>query len=109
MYALYTSQSAGVVIEPYCENETRVLGRGLGQAPNVVFQLVTNANVKVVTCILKPCNIGSGETGTVRQNRLNRVPIVKKCEKMKRLSKQDMSVVAWKDKSVLPVTFILQP
>ena len=83
--------------EPYCGRHTLVEDHGLGQGPNVVLDLVTKAKLKPGSEVCfdnlftsfplldKLSEMGIGGTGTVRQNRLNRVPIMKKKDLEKKI------------------------
>ena len=104
--------------EPYCGRDTRIDDLGLGQGPNIVLQLAEKASLvpgeeiffdKLFTSfdlLERLSERGLGGTGTVRQNRLNRVPIVKKKELEKKTVERgtfeavfngDQVLVAWKD------------
>ena len=104
--------------EPYCGRDTRVDDLGLGQGPNTVLQLAEKSSLvpgeelffdnlfTSFDLLEKLSERGLGGTGTVRQNRLNRVPIVKKKELEKKtvargtfqtVFKRDQVLVAWKD------------
>ena len=90
VWALCTDTGAGVWYEPYCGRDTNVDDVGLGQGPNTVLQLAENAGLvpgeelffdnlfTSFDLLEKLSEKGLGGTGTVRQNRLNQVPIVKK-------------------------------
>ena len=104
--------------EPYCGRDTHVDDLGLGQGPNTVLQLAKNASLvpgeelffdNLFTSFDLLENLserGLGGTGTVRQNRLNRVPIVKKKDLEKKtvergttqaIFNEDQVLAVWKD------------
>ena len=118
VWALCTDTGAGVWYEPYCGRDTRVEDLGLGQGPNTVLQLAKNAglvpgeelffdNLFTSFDLLEQLSEnGLGGTGTVRQNRLNRVPIAKKKDIEKKsvergtsqaVFNEDQVLVVWKD------------
>ena len=118
IWALCTSTGAGVWYEPYCGRDTRVDDLGLGQGPNIVLQLAEKSSLvpgeelffdnlfTSFDLLERLSERGLGGTGTVRQNRLNRVPIVKKKELEKKtvargtfqtVFNKDQVLVAWKD------------
>jgi hypothetical protein len=113
-----TTEGAGVVFQPYCGRDTRIDDFGLGQGPNVVLSLTDMARLAPGSEIYfdnlftsfplleRLSEMQIGGTGTVRQNRLNRVPIIAKKDLEKkdvprgtsdRLHKGDQTLVAWKD------------
>ena len=118
VWALCTSCGAGVWYEPYCGRDTCIEDQGLGQGPNVVLDLIEKAglpqgseiymdNVFTTFPLLeKLSERGIGGTGTVRQNRLNKVPIMKKKQVEKKdvprgfsqsLFQEDRVLIVWKD------------
>ena len=118
VWALCTDTGAGVWYEPYCGRDTRVEDLGFGQGPNTVLQLAKNAglvpgeelffdNLFTSFDLLEELSEnGLGGTGTVRQNRLNRVPIAKKKDIEKKsvergtsqaVFNEDQVLVVWKD------------
>ena len=113
VWALCTSGGAGVWYEPYCGRDTKIDDKGLGQGPNVVLDLVEKAQIgrgtevffdNLFTSFPLLENLsekGIGGTGTVRQNRLNKVPIINKKEMEKKEIVRGHSDVAYKDDTVL--------
>lgn len=118
MWAICTSTGAGVWYEPYCGRDTNIEDLGLGQGPNVVIDLVTKAKLREGSEVFmdnlftsfplleRLSEMGIGGTGTVRQNRLHKVPIIKKKELESKtvargtsetVFQQDVVLVAWKD------------
>lgn len=116
VWALCTSGGAGVWYEPYCGRDTKIDDKGLGQGPNVVLDLVEKAQIgrgsevffdNLFTSFPLLDNLsekGIGGTGTVRQNRLHKVPIINKKEMEKKerghadvVYKGDTVLVAWRD------------
>ena len=106
----------GVYFEPYCGTDTDIADFGLGQGPNVVISLLEKASVQHGSEIFfdnlftsfplleKLSSIGIGGTGTVRQNRLHRVPLpsAKAVDKMERgysksVYKMDQVCAVWRD------------
>lgn len=113
VWALCTSDGAGVWYEPYCGRHTKIGDRGLGQGPNVVLDLVEKAKLGPGTDVFFDnlftsfplldalSEKGIGGTGTVRQNRLNKVPIMPKKELEKKGIERGHSDVVYKDDTVL--------
>ena len=118
IWSLCTADGAGVYFEPYCGGDTDVDDEGLGQGPNVVLSLVQKsllaAGSKVFfdnlftsfPLLQRLSALGIAGTGTVRQNRLNRVPITSKKDLQKKavprgemdvVYQSDQVLVAWKD------------
>jgi len=118
IWSLCTSTGAGVWYEPYCGRDTKIVDEGLGQGPNVVVDLVSKAQLMEGSevfmdnlftsfpLLTKLSEMGIAGTGTVRQNRLNKVPIIKKKELEKKKTsrgsshtvfRNDQVLVAWKD------------
>lgn len=118
IWSICTSAGEGVWFEPYCGRATRIHDYGLGQGPNVVLDLVTKAQVEAGSEVFvdnlftsfplsdKMSEMGIGLTGTVRQNRLNKVPIVqKKALEKKTVARgtykavfcNDQVLIGWKD------------
>jgi len=124
VWTLATSEGAGVWFEPYCGRHTLIEDQGLGQGPNVVLDLVTKAHLAPGSEIFvdnlftsfslldKLSEQGIGLTGTVRANRLHKVPIIQKKEMEKKtvlrghsqtLFRADQVVCAWKDNKAVYV------
>ena len=118
VWTLATSDGAGVCFEPYCGASTRVEDLGLGQGPNVVLDLIKKSKLRDGSKIyfdnlftsfplLKELSRqGYGGTGTVRQDRLNQVPLPPKKiydKKVvvrgtaKSVYSEDIVATAWKD------------
>lgn len=118
IWSLCTSAGEGVWFEPYCGRFTRIEDLGLGQGPNVVLDLVAKAEVQAGSEVYvdnlftsfplldKMSERGIALTGTVRQNRLHKVPIIQKKELEKKsvergyfqtVYRSDQVLVAWKD------------
>lgn len=113
-----TFDGAGLVFEPYCGRSTNIEDRGLGQGPNIVLDLAEKAQLapgEKICCdnlftssplLTEMSKKGFGITGTVRQNRLNKVPIIKKEAMEKKTIARgtvesvyisDQVVTCWKD------------
>lgn len=118
VWSLCTECGAGVWFEPYCGSATDISDEGLGQGPNVVLGLVQKSGLGVGSQVFFDnlftsfpllqhlSAMGIAGTGTVRQNRLNRIPIIKKKEmekktiprgQMEAIYQADQVLVAWKD------------
>ena len=118
VWSLATSDGAGIIFEPYCGAATNLPDLHMGQGPNVVAGLVSKADLNPGSSIFFDnlftsfpllqhlSQLGIGGTGTVRQNRLHRVPIMTKKEMEKKavprgetdvLYMKDVVLVAWKD------------
>jgi DNA excision repair protein ERCC-6 len=118
IWAICTSDGRVVWVEPYCGKDTRIEDQGAGQGPNVVLDLVAKAgliegshvyfdNLFTSFPLLEQLSeLRIGGTGTVRQNKLNKVPIKGKKELEKKavprgtadvLYQADQVLVAWKD------------
>ena len=90
IWSLATKDGAGVWFEPYCGKSTRVADVGLGQGPNVVLDLTRKAGLvpgsqvfvdnlfTSFPLLAQMSTMGIGCTGTVRQNRLHKVPLPSK-------------------------------
>ena len=113
-----TADGSGMFFEPYCGRDTRINDQGLGQGPNVVLDLVQKADLapgSEIFCdnlftsfplLEQLSNSQIAGTGTVRQNRLCKVPVKTKKEMesktvprgtMDVVFKDDVVVVGWKD------------
>lgn len=113
-----TSDGSGVFFEPYCGRDTRINDQGLGQGPNVVLDLVDKASLasgseiffdNLFTSFPLMEELSARQiagTGTVRQNRLCKVPVKTKKEldgktvqrgTMDVVFKSDVVLVGWKD------------
>lgn len=113
VWSLCTSSGAGVWYEPNCGRDTKIEDKGLGQGPNVVLDLIEKAQIGPGTEVFfdnlftsfplleKLSEKGIGGTGTVRQNRLNKVPIITKKQMEKKEIARGHSDVAYKDDTVL--------
>jgi len=118
IWAICTADGRAVWVEPYCGKDTLIEDQGAGQGPNVVLDLVGKAglmegshvyfdNLFTSFPLLEQLSeLRIGGTGTVRQNRLNRVPIKGKKELEKKavprgtadvIYQADRVLVAWKD------------
>jgi hypothetical protein len=107
-----------VYFEPYCGRWTNITDAGLGQGPNVVLDLVQKVGLQPGTEVFfdnlftsfplldKLSQMGVAGTGTVRQNRLQKVPIPSKKDMLKKtvergyqetLFKGDQVLASWKD------------
>jgi hypothetical protein len=117
-WAICTEDGCGVWFEPYCGRHTQILDDGFGQGPNIVLDLVRKANLSPgcevyfdnlftsFPLLEELSKMGLAGTGTVRQNRLKKVPITTKKEIDKKtvdrgfskaIFKDDQVLVAWKD------------
>jgi DNA excision repair protein ERCC-6 len=124
VWSLCSADGSGVWFEPYCGRHTLIEDKGLGQGPNVVLDLVAKAKLSPGSEVCfdnlftsfplldKLSEMEIGGTGTVRQNRLNRVPIMKKKDLEKKtvdrgtshvVYREDQVVVAWKDSKAVYV------
>ena len=112
-----SAQGELLVCQPYGGNATHIKDYGLGQGPNVVLGLVDQYGLQpgtkvyvdnLFTSIDLLDHMGDrqlGLTGTVRQNRLNGVPLPSKKEAAKQLKRgdhkavytQDCTIVLWQD------------
>lgn len=118
IWSMCTADGAGVHFEPYCGRSTNITDIGLGQGPNVVMDLIQKTNLSPGSEIFfdnlftsfpllnKMSEMGIAGTGTVRQNRLHKVPIVDKKEMSKKtvergaqkvVYNEDQILVCWKD------------
>jgi hypothetical protein len=116
VWALCASDGSGVYFEPYCGADTNISDAGLGQGPNVVLDLCEKANLppgsetyfdNLFTSFPLLDQLSEKQiagTGTVRQNRLAKIPIIKKKELEKKergdkevLYSEDQVLVGWKD------------
>lgn len=118
VWALCTSGGAGVMFQPYCGRHTLIEDVGLGQGPNVVLGLVGQAKLSPGSMLFfdnlftsfplleKLSDQGMAGTGTMRQNRLHKVPIMAKKEVEKKtiirgfsqaIFKADQVLTVWKD------------
>lgn len=118
VWSLCTADGSGVWFEPYCGRDTLIEDHGLGQGPNVVLTLVEKAQLRPGTEVFfdnlftsfplleKLSEKQIAGTGTVRQNRLNRVNIIGKKDMEKKtvargtshlMFRRDQVLVAWKD------------
>ena len=112
----------GLCFEPYCGSDTDIADAGLGQGPNVVMSLVEKAGVLQGSSVYfdniftsfpllqQLSSRGIGGTGTVRRNRLHRVPLpdAKDAEKMERgdsrsVYKDDQVCTVWRDNKAVYV------
>ncbi len=124
VWSICSADGSGVWFEPYCGRYTLIEDKGLGQGPNVVLDLVAKAKLSPGSEVCfdnlftsfplldKLSEMEIGGTGTVRQNRLNRVPIMKKKDLEKKtvdrgtshvVYREDQVVVAWKDSKAVYV------
>lgn len=124
VWSICTSDGAGVWFEPYCGRDTHIEDFGLGQGPNVVLALVDFARLGPGTEIFfdnlftsfplldRLSEMQIGGTGTVRQNRLHRVPVISKKQLENKnvdrgtsevLYNGDQTLVAWKDSKAVYV------
>ena len=113
-----TSDGSGMCFEPYCGRDTRINDQGLGQGPNVVLDLIEKAglvpgsdvffdNLFTSFPLLEQMSARQiAGTGTVRQNRLFKVPVKNKKEleakavqrgTMDVIYNNDVVLVGWKD------------
>lgn len=118
VWAMCTADGSGVWFEPYCGRHTLIQDDGYGQGPNVVLDLVKKVGLLPGSEIFfdnlftsfplleKLSEMGLAGTGTVRQNRLQKIPIITKKEIDKKsvergfskaIYKDDVVLVAWKD------------
>ena len=118
VWTMATSKGAGVRFEPYCAKDTQLKDTGLGLGPNVVLGLVEKAGIKpgsevymdnlftTFPLLEKLSERRIGVTGTIHQNRLNKIPIKSKkdmekkdipCGEIYVLYKSDQVLVGWKD------------
>ena len=118
VWTLCSSEGAGISYEPYCGKSTSVQDLGLGQGPNTVLQLASNAKLvhgeglmfdnlfTSFDLLTRLSEKGLAGTGTVRQNRLNRVNIIKKKDMEKKtvargtseaVFNEDQVLTCWKD------------
>lgn len=118
VWAICTADGCGVWFEPYCGRHTLIQDDGFGQGPNVVLDLVQKVGLLPGSEVFfdnlftsfplleKLSEMGLAGTGTVRQNRLNKIPIItrkvmdkKSVERgfSKAIYKEDLVLVAWKD------------
>ena len=116
VWSLCASEGSGVYFEPYCGADTNITDAGLGQGLNVVLDLCEKVNIPPGSEIFFDNLFTSfplleqlsekqiAGTGTVRQNRLAKIPIIKKkaLEKKNRgdkevLYREDQVLVGWKD------------
>ena len=117
-----SADGMGLYFEPYCGADTAIPDIGLGQGPNVVMSLTKKADVHRGSAIYfdnlftsfpllhQLSDLGIGGTGTVRKNRLHRVPLpdAKSVEKMERGSsmsvyKNDQVCTVWRDNKAVYV------
>lgn len=118
IWCLATSGGGAVRFEPYCGAGTKITDYGLGCGPNVVLDLIKKAELAPGTSVTfdnlftsfpllqEMSEMGIGGTGTVRQNRLGKVPIPSKQDIEKKtvlrgfstqVFNNDISCVVWKD------------
>jgi len=118
VWGLCTSSGCGVYFEPYCGKDTNIVDEGIGQGPNVVLDLVQKSKISPgsqvyfdnlftsFTLLERLSELKIAGTGTMRQNRIHRVPLKKKkdIEKknvprgyMEAVYKLDQVCVVWKD------------
>ena len=132
VWCLATSKGFGVTFEPYCGKDTRVNDAKLGQGPNVVLDLVKKSEVREgcqvffdnlftsFPLLQNLSQLGIAGTGTVRQNRLNKVPLPKKKSAdnlergcVKSVYQEDRVCTMWKDSKLHPTSLgmnaILEP
>lgn len=98
--------------EPYCGRHTLIEDRGFGQGPNVVLDLVEKANLVAGSQLFfdnlftsfplleKLSEMELAGTGTVRQNRLQKIPIVPKKEIEKKTVQRGTQHSLYKDDQV---------
>lgn len=122
MWTLCSADGMGLYFEPYCGADTDILDIGLGQGPNVVMSLSQKAGVLRGSSIYfdnlftsfpllqRLSELGVGGTGTLRKNRLNRVPLPEAAcvEKMERgssksLYREDQVCTVWRDNKAVYV------
>jgi DNA excision repair protein ERCC-6 len=115
IWALCSSTGAGVWYEPYCGRDTEISDAGLGQGPNVVIDLVSKAQLAEGSEIFmdnlftsfplldRLSEMGIAGTGTVRQNRLHRIPIMGKKEVEKKTVARGFSQTVYRNDQVLCV------
>ena len=101
VWSLCISSGAGVTFEPYCGAHTRIENKGLGQGPNVVLDLIRKSgitrgsevfmdNLFTSFPLLKEMSkLEIGATGTMRQNRLNNIPIITKKDMEKKMFREE--------------------
>lgn len=118
IWAICLANGTGVWYEPYCGRDTSIEDRELGQGPNVVLDLIRKASLEAgcevfmdnlfmtVPLLQELSSLGIAGTGTMRQNRLNKVPLPKKKEMEKKtvargtsmaVYQEDRAVVVWRD------------
>ena len=118
IWSLCSSDGCGLIFEPYCGRHTWIEDTGLGQGPNVVLSLVKKAELDAGSEVYfdnlftsfpllnRLSTMKIAGTGTVRMNRLFRVPIMKKKEFEKKDVKRgaidvwykgDICLSGWKD------------
>ncbi len=99
VWSLCSARGMGLYFEPYCGADTDISDIGLGQGPNVVMSLIEKAGVQrgselyfdnlftSFSLLQKLSSLGIGGTGTVRNNKLHRVPLpeAKTVENMERV------------------------
>jgi hypothetical protein len=110
---LCTADGSGVWFEPYCGADTRVEDQGLGQGPNVVLELIEKAGLTAGSelffdnlftsfpLLTRLSEMEIAGTGTVRQNRLHRVPIISKKDLEKKSTTRGMADVLYQGDKVL--------
>ena len=113
IWAMCTADGSGVCFEPYCGRSTLIKDRGLGQGPNVVLDLVEKTDLLPGTELFFNSIFTSfplleqlsdkqlAGTGTVRQNRLHKVPIMTSKEMDKKDHKRGSTDIVYKDDIVL--------
>lgn len=113
VWSLCTSDGAGCWFEPYCGRSTRVEDHGLGQGPNVVIECVNKTqlspgselyfdNLFTSFPLLDALSLKQiAGTGTVRKNKLNKVPIISKDDLEKKSVERGFSDVAYRNDQVL--------
>ena len=118
IWSLCSSDGCGLSFEPYCGRHTRIDDAGMGQGPNVVLEMVKKTNLEPgaevymdnlftsFPLLNRLSKMKIAGTGTVRMNRLYRVPIMKKKEFEKKeiergaldvVYKGDICLSGWKD------------
>ena len=121
VWSLCTSDGAGMKFEPYCGKHTAIRDINLGQGPNVVMDLVTKAELVTGSEVFfdnlftsfplleKLLEAKIAGTGTMRVNRLKKVPIKQKKDLSKKsvprgelhtVYRADQVLVGWKDNKV---------
>ena len=125
VWSLCTSDGAGMKFEPYCGKHTAIRDIQLGQGPNVVMDLVTKAELVTGSEVFfdnlftsfplleKLSEAKIAGTGTMRVNRLKKVPIKQKKDLSKKsvprgelhtVYRADQVLVGWKDNKAVYVS-----